>query len=144
MALACAVLGTSPASNPDRIKVLVTFSGNYGVNGVGDPLNLAPYDEINNPGGMTNPGNIPLPAIPSGLIVPPGVSDQNLGGAYVQVSPNPPSGETNGVQTTIAAKDGFALRVFAAGGAELATNAAYGAGETGGSVVLDLQLPQNQ
>ena len=142
--LAAKVLGVSPASNPDRIQVQVTFSGDYGVNGTGDPLNLAPYDQVNNPGGVTNPENIPLPEIPAGLDQPPSVLSENIGGYYVQPSPGPASGETNGVANTVAAKNGFALRQYAPGGAELATNAAYNAAVLAGEVVLEIILPKNQ
>lgn len=142
--LAAQVIGVSPADNPDRIQVQVAFSGDYGVNGVGDPLNLAPYDQVNNPGGLKNPLNIPLPEIPAGLDVPPAVIAENIGGYYVQPSPAAPSGATEGVANTVAAKNGFALRQYAPGGAELATNAAYNAAVIAGSVVLEIILPKNQ
>lgn len=138
------VLDVSPASNPDKIKFLATFTGNYGVNGTGDPLNLAPYSAGNNPGGFTNPKNIPLPEMPFGFDEAPSVASENLGGSYVQLNTLAPTGATNGVANTVAPINGFAARMFEPGGAEKATNAAYTAAELAGGIILEVQLPKNQ
>ena len=144
--IALQVLDVSPASNPDKIRALAVFSGDYGVQGVGDLLNIAPYDVTNNPTGMTNPKNIPLPAIPTGLEVAPSIVDENIGGYYVQPAPLAATGATNGVANTTAAKNGFGLKMFSAEGVELATAAAYAAAVTGANdgVVIEIQLPHDQ
>lgn len=143
--LNAAVVDISPASNPDTITILVTFSGDYGEQGVGDLLNLAPYDVNQNPNGLTNPKNIPLPSIPAGLEQAPEVYAENIDGYYVQPDPLvPAAGATNGVANTLAAKNGIGLRMFAPGGGELATNAAYAGGVIGGNVLLKIHLPHDQ
>src|ERR1700761_7589972 len=111
MTVALKVLGVSPSNNPDRISLLATLSGNYGTNGTGDPLNLAPYDQTNNPGGFTNPTGIPLPELPVGLEQAPSLIGQDIAGYQTQVHPQAPTaGATNGVQNTLALKTGAFLR----------------------------------
>lgn len=145
MSVALQVVDVSPASNPDKITLLATFSGDYGENGVGDLLNLAPYSADNNAGGFTNPKEIPLPELPLGYEQAPAVKAENLGGYYLQPAPmGPAAAATNGVEDTIAPIHGFGLRMFAPGGAELATDAAYAAAVTEGSALLELSLPHNQ
>lgn len=146
MTLVASVVDVSPASNPDTIIAAVTFSGDYGTQGVGDLLNLAPYDVNANPTGMTNPKNLPLPSIPAGLESAPEVIAENIGGYYVQPDPLvPAAGATEGVAKTLAAKNGIGLRMYAVGGTgELATNAAYAGVVTGGNVLIKIQLPHDQ
>ena len=142
-----AVIDVSPASNPDKIRLLATLSGDYGVQGTGDPLNLAPFDDGNNPGGFTNLKQIPLPELPVVYPSAPSVLTENLGGSFTQVSPLVPAvAEVNGVAGGVAAINGFGLRVFNAGGGELATDAAYAGGQiaAGAGVILELNLPHNQ
>lgn len=142
------LIGTSPASNPDQLDFEITFSGNYGVNGVGDPLNLAPYDANNNPGGFTNPANLPIPALPlGGLEEAPAVIAEDIGGYYTNPHPLlPAAATTQGVASSLALKNGNNLRMFAPGGAELATDAAYNAAVTaaGAGVILRVTLPKDQ
>jgi hypothetical protein len=141
------VLDVSPASNPDKIRFLATLSGDYGVEGTGDPLNLAPFDDGNNPGGFTNPQEIPLPPTPASLPSAPSVSVENLGGSYTQISPLVPgTAVSNGVANGVAADGGFFLRVFNPGGGELATDAAYAGAQiaAGAGIILELNLPHNQ
>lgn len=147
MALQATLVGTDAASNPSRLQVAVTFSGNYGVNGVGDQLNLAPYDQVNNPTGMKNPNNLPLPAMPGGgLEFCPTVEAENIGGYYVQPNPLLPGAASEGVAPSINMKNGVFLRQYAPGGAELATNAAYNAAVTGAGagVLMEVILPKDQ
>jgi hypothetical protein len=145
MAVKLALVGVSPASNPDKLTFQATFTGNYGVNGTGDPLNLAPYDVNNNPGGWTNPENIPAPEMPFGLEQAPSVIAENIGGSYVTPAPSlAATGATNGVAKTLGLKSGLFLIMYEPGGAEKATNAAYTASELAGSVLIEMVLPKDQ
>lgn len=144
--LAATVLGVSPASNPDSVDYLVTFSGDYGVNGTGDVLNLAPYDQINNPNGAKNPENYALPEMPVGVEQAPAVLAEDIGGYYVNPHPLTPPAPANGVAGSLSLKTGLYLRQYAPGGAELATNVAYNAAVTaaGAGVIVRLVLPKDQ
>jgi hypothetical protein len=145
--LQATLIGTSPASNPDTLDFKITFSGNYGVLGVGDPLNLAPYDQGNNPGGFTNPKNLALPALPGvGLEEAPAVIAEDIGGYYTNPHPLLPGAVANGVAPSLALKNGNNLRMFAPGGGELASNAAYNAVviAAGAGVILRVTLPKDQ
>lgn len=146
MSTAAKVVGVSPASNPDSIDFFVSFSGDYGVNGVGDVLNLAPYDQVNNPGGFTNPEEIPLPSIPLSLEEAPAVLAEDIGGYYVNPHPLLPGAASNGVAGGLNLKTGLHLRQYAPGGGELATNAAYNAAVTadGAGVIVRMTLPKDQ
>ena len=145
MSVTFKVVDTSPASNPNKITLHGTFAGNYGVQGVGDPANLAPYSAGNNAGGFTNPENLALPSLPVWYEQAPAVKAENLDGYYLQVTPAAPAaGATNGVANTVAPINGFGIRVFAPGGAELATDAAYPAAVLAGDFLLELQLPHDQ
>lgn len=111
-------------SNTKGLLFKATFSGNCGVLGVGDFLNLAPYQGSANPNGITDP-NIAYNTI---IAEPPtdiGVFSENLGGSYVQ--PNVNAAPT--LQNT-------ALRMYEPNGAEKASNAAYTAAELAGSVLI--------
>jgi len=148
MTLQATLVGTDAADNPSRLQVLVTFIGNYGVNGVGDLLNLAPYAAGLNPTGMLNPNNLPLPALPGGgLEIAPMVQAENLGGYYIQPNPLVAPAASEGVAGSIIMLTGVHLRVFAPGGAELATNAGYAAdGLTAAGIgaLLEVILPKDQ
>lgn len=136
---------TSPQSNPDRLRFIATFAGNYGVQGAGDLLNLAPAVSGQNAGGFTNPKMLELPDLPVGYTEAPAVIAENLGGYYVQLTPiGAAAGAANGVAKTVAPVHGFGLRVFAPGGGELASNAAYPAAVLNGNVIIEALLPQNQ
>jgi hypothetical protein len=143
MTLAAKVLGVSPANNPDSIDYLVTCSGNYAAP---DVLNLAPYDEANNPGGATNPENIPLPSMPlGGLEQAPAVLSENIGGYYVNPSPLTPPAASEGVAGSISMKTGISLTVYEPGGAALGAGA-YPGGMTGAGdgVIVRAVLPKDQ
>ncbi len=129
MSISLALIDNMPESNPDLLFFQATFAGNAGVLGVGDYLNLSVYESGGNPGGFTDPALVgePYPKVPP--IVPVLVLAENLGGYYVQV--------TKG--TTL---QNFALRMFAPGGGELASNSAYPAAVTGGNVILGFKLSQ--
>lgn len=144
------VLDVSPAANPDKIRFFATLSGNAGVQGVGDPLNLQPFASGANPGGFTNPQGIPLPELPVVLSSAPSIAAENLAGYYTQETPLVPAvAVTEGVAGGIAMIGGVGLRVFAPGGGELASNAGYTATSAsltsaGAGLILELYLPHNQ
>lgn len=146
MALQAKVVGVSPASNPDSIDFFVSFAGNYGVNGVGDVLNLAPYDQVNNPNGFTNPQEIALPSLPVSLEQAPAVIAEDIGGYYVNPHPLLPGNPVEGVAAGLNPKTDLHLRQYAPGGAELATNAAYNAAviAAGAGVIVRMVLPKDQ
>jgi len=148
MSIKLALIDVSPAQNPDTLTFLATFSGNSGVLGTGDPLNLAPYSAGNNPNGFTNPNQIPLPELPAAYTQAPTVEAENIGGYYVQPSPLVMPAPVEGVAQGIAPVNGFGLRMYAPGGVEVPTATAYAglAGVTGASagVQLAITLPHNQ
>lgn len=146
MALSAKVVGVSPASNPDSIDFLVTFAGNYGVNGVGDVLNLAPFDAVNNPGGFTNPSLLALPNIPPSIAEAPAILAEDIGGYYVNPHPLQPGAAVEGVGPGLSPKTDLHLRQYAPGGAELATNAAYNGAviAAGAGVLVRMVLPKNE
>ena len=102
-------------NNPAEFIVKATFSGNYGVQGVGDPLNLA-VSSAANPGGITDP-SATYDEILSTPTSDVGVDSENLAGSYCQVKP-PAAGTALTLQN-------LGLQMFEPGGAEKATNAAY-------------------
>jgi hypothetical protein len=129
--ISLALIGRTPASNPDSILLKATFSGNYGVNGAGDLLNLTPISG-SNPGGITDPLGLgaPLPNAPLGIV--PFVDAEIIGGYYTQPT----------LGTTL---QNCALRAYAPGGTELATNAAYPAAMLAPNyVIVEIRLPQEQ
>lgn len=140
MATALKAVGVSPASNPDKVTLQLTFSGNYVSP---EPLNLAPYDAGNNPGGVTNPLLLELPSMPLGLSQAPSVLAEDIGGYYVQLDPLVPSGETNGVQNSLKLDGGVSLKIYSSEGNELAAGA-YPAALLDGSVLLEMVLPKNE
>lgn len=144
MSTACELIGLSPASNPDKMRLKVTFSGDY-VNGTPDPLNLAPYDDGNNAGGFTNPNQLPVPSMPFGLEEAPAIGSQLIGGYYVEPDPLLPGAASNGVAPVLALNGGVGLRVYDPGGNELASGA-YPAAMTnaGTGVIIEVNLPKDQ
>jgi hypothetical protein len=125
------LIDVSPAENPDTLTFLAKFSANYGVNGVGDPLNLAPYSAGNNPLGFTNPNQIPTPELPFAYTQAPTVEAEDLGGFYVNPHPLIMPAPIEGVAQGIAPVNGFALRMYAPGGVELPTGTSYAASGAG-------------
>ena len=121
--------GETERNNTKGLLFKAKFVGFYGVNGVGDLLNLAPV-EGDNPNGVTDPYNAYNMILAEPPTMPIGVEAENIGGYYVQVTPN-------AVPTLF----NFGLRVFAPGGTELNSNQAYAAALTGGSVTLLVFVP---
>ena len=148
MSVKLALIDVSPAQNPDTLTFLATFAGNSGVAGIGDLINLAPYSAGNNPNGFTNPNSIPLPEMPNLYTQSPTVEAENIGGYYVQPSPLALPATIQGVAQGIQPVNGFALRMYAPGGGEVATATAYAglAGVTGAGagVQIAITLPHNQ
>ena len=128
--ISLALLGRTPSSNPDAILAKATFSGNCGVQGVGDALDLTPVSGSNS-NGSTDPGGIGGPYPNTPLKIVPVVESEDLGGNYVQAH----------LGTTL---QNCTLRAFAPGGGELASGSAYPAAMTAGSVLLKIYLPQEQ
>jgi hypothetical protein len=136
--ISLSIVGRSPGVNPDSILVKGTFSGNTGVQGTGDLLNLAPVSGAN-PNGMTDPLGIGLyPDRP--LTMAPVLEAEDIGGYYVQPH----------LGTTLLNN---ALRMYSPGGGEVASTTAYsglaatnpgGAQPSTGSVLLKIYLPQFQ
>jgi len=141
--LVATVLGVSPADNPDSIDYLVVFSGNYAAP---DVLNLAPYDQVNNPTGAKNPNNLALPSMPGeGLEEGIAVIAENIGGYYVQPSPLSPPAASEGVAGSISMKNGISLTVYQPGGAALGAGGYPGAlTGAGDGVIVRATLPKDQ
>lgn len=121
--------GSTEHDNTKGLLFKLAFSGNYGVNGVGDLVNLAPYEQSSNPNGILDP-NVNYDLI---LVEPPqnvGVFNEALGGSYTQLQPN--------ANPTLA---NLGVRMFEPGGGEKATNAAYTAAELAGSVTILAFVP---
>lgn len=122
--------GTKEHNNGKALLFLMTFVGVYGANSVGDLLNLLPVEPGTNPNGITDPKggyDQPLAQVPS---IAPDVNHEEFSGYYCQVQPN--------ANPTL---QNYGIRVYAPGGAELATGAAYPAAMTGGSAMLEVELP---
>lgn len=116
-------------NNTRGIILALAFSGFYGVQGVGDLLNLAPYEQSTNPGGILDPSlayNSLLTEPPSNV----GPFNENIQGYYTQVNPN-------AVPTLL----NTGLQVFAPGGGELNTNQAYPAAMLAGTVKIIVFVP---
>lgn len=128
MAVKLALVGRTPANNPDTILLKATFSGDYGVQGTGDLLNLAAASG-ENPGGITDPDALGVPLPDWAPDLPIEVRSESIGGYYVQPT----------LGTTL---QNFALQVYAPGGAELDTDEAYPAAVLDGFVELAVRLPQ--
>lgn len=116
-------------ANSKGLLFKLAFSGDYGQNGVGDLVNLAPYELSTNPNGVQDPKlsyNLLLEQPPSNI----GIFNEQLGGSYTQPQPNAVPTLTN-----------LGLRMYEPGGNEKATNAAYTAAELAGSVTLLVLVP---
>lgn len=129
MSVQATYVGTTENNNAKGLLLELTFTGNYGTNGVGDLVNLAPFELSSNPTGVLDPtlsyNNI--------LAEPPeniGVFSEQLGGSYVQLQPNAAPTLTN-----------LGVRVFEPGGVEKVTGVAYTAAELAGNVKLLAFLP---
>ena len=124
--------GEAEYNNTKGIFVDLVFSGFYGVAGVGDLLNLAPYEQSANPGGITDAGA----AYNNILATPPstiGPQNTDLGGYYVAV--HKPAAPT---------LYDIGLLMYAPGGAELNSNQAYPAAVLAGTVKLFIAIPALQ
>jgi hypothetical protein len=120
------LVGSSPASNPDTLLVEATFSGDYGVNGVGD---LMDFTAISDPKLL---GRLALLNLTPDT--PIQVLSQNIGGYDVQ--PTFPAAPT---------LKNFGLRMYLAG-VEILTGVAYNAAVTaaGRFVLLGIRPPQQE
>ena len=129
MSVQASYAGEVEYNNTKGILLKLAFTLFYGANGVGDLLNLAPYESEQNPTGIKDP----LLAYNTIIGEPPnniGLFNENLGGWYIQLAPN--------AAPTLA---NLGVRVFAPGGAELNTNQAYPAAMLNGSATLQVFLP---
>lgn len=134
-------IAQSPADNPDEVTFKATFVGNYGlVGGVGDLLNLTPYNQTSNPTGYTDPNNLGCIGPSTPLLEPPAVVSENLGGYYCQIQPGavpaPVQGVAGGISLT-----GVAVRVYAPGGNEVNQAAAYAASVLAGQITIKVKIP---
>jgi hypothetical protein len=128
MSVQLTYVGEIEHDNAKGLLFQAAFTGNYGVNGVGDLLNLAPVELGVNPGGILDPKakyNLILGAPPETI----GVFSENIGGSYCQIKPN-------AVPTLF----NYGLQMFEPGGAEKATGAAYTAAELAGNVQLVVMI----
>lgn len=130
MAITLSYDGQAEQNNPKGLLFKGVFTGVYGVNGVGDLLNLTPSQAAGD-GGILDPNN----AYNLILTQPPKathvcVVGENLGGSYVQIKPN-----------AVPTLKNFGVRVFAGNGTELATGVAYGADVLAGSIELEIFIP---
>lgn len=116
------LVDSTPNENPDLLLVKATFSGNYGVNGVGDTMNLAAIADPKLLGKTALLGLAPT--------TPLMVLSESIGGSYVQ--PTLPAAPTLA---------NFTMQMYEPGGAEKATNAAYTAPELAGFVLLGIKIP---
>ena len=129
MSVQASYAGEVEYNNTKGILLKLAFTLFYGINGVGDLLNLAPYESEQNPTGIKDP----LLAYNTIIGAPPkniGLFNEDLGGGYIQLTPN--------ANPTLA---NLGVRVFAPGGAELNTNQVYPAAVLNGSAVLEVFLP---
>jgi hypothetical protein len=119
----------------DNTKFIIckaTFVGNYGTNGVGDLMNLAPYEQSTNPNGITDASavyNLILGTLPSEFMI----MNEDLGGSYVGIH-----------KTATSVFPNLGLIMWEPGGTEKATAAAYTASELAGSVMLAFGVPYGQ
>lgn len=125
-----AFLGSMEHNNAKILLFKLTFTGNYGVNGVGDLVNLAPYEQGSNPNGVTDPSGSYDQILSQPPTIPPGVFTDNLGGSWTNPNPNAAPTLYN-----------LGIRMFEPGGAEKATNAAYTAAELAGYTIIQVAVP---
>ena len=132
MSVKLAYKGELQYANTKCIVLKATFVGNYGVNGVGDLLNLTPSQNGGADGGITDIGaeyNYILEQPPTIY----GPLNEDIGGSYVAIHPNAVPSLTN-----------FGLIMYEPGGGEKATNAAYTASELAGTVQILIGIPGQQ
>lgn len=131
MSVQLSYAGETEQNNTKGLLFKATFTGVYGVKGVGDLLNLAPVGP-NNPGGVTDPNlayNLILAEPPSPNKI--GVLGEQLGGYYLQIQSN--------ANPTL---QNFGVRAYAPDGSgELATGAAYPAAMLAGQATLEIFIP---
>lgn len=130
MAVQLSYGGEVEYNNTKGLIFNAAFTGNYGTNGVGDLLNMAPYELTSNPTGVLDPNSTYnfILGIPPGDY---GILNQNLGGSYCNIKPN--------AVPTLA---NFGLQMYEPGGTEKATGAAYTAAELAGSVKIIVFVPR--
>lgn len=122
MAVKATYAGETEHNNTKGLLFKLAFTGTYGVNGVGDLLDLSP-------GAIADPTlsyNLELVYPPNNI----GVFSEDLGGSYIQLTPN-----------AVPTLQNLGVRVFAANGNELASNAAYSAAVLAGSAKLMAFVP---
>lgn len=120
--------------NAKQFIVTLVFSGNTGAQGVGDLVNLGPYEPGSNPNGILDPDG----KYDNILNFPPGnvgVFSEALAGYYIQI-------QKNAVPTLA----NLGIRLFAPGGGEVAAATAYAGlagwpGNAAASAQLVLDLP---
>ena len=125
-------LATLEYNNAKMFALLATFVGTYGVQTVGDLLNLVPSQNNGLDGGITDP----KAAYNNILEEPPtvyGILNENLGGSYLGIKPNAVPSLTN-----------FGLQMFEPGGTEKTTAAVYTAGELAGNAIILVGIPGGQ
>lgn len=125
MAVKLAYQGEVEYANTKGIILKATVTGTYGVNTVGDLLNLLPSQNGGVDGGITDPNdayNFEISNVPPSEY---GVLNENFGGSYLALNPNAKPTLTN-----------LGLLMYEPGGTEKATNAAYTAAELAGSAFL--------
>lgn len=114
--------GEAEHDNPKGLIFRLNFTGNYGVNGVGDLLDLTP-------GAIADPNlnyNLILAQPPKNLAV----LNEALGGSYIALVPN--------ANPTL---QNLGVIMYEPGGAEKATGAAYTAAELAGFVEIEVFVP---
>ncbi len=119
-------------ANTKFLILKATVVGNYGVNGVGDLLNLAPSQNNGADGGITDP----LFVYNHVLELPPneyGVLNEAFGGSYLALVPNAVPSLTN-----------LGMIMYEPGGTEKGTNAAYTPAELAGFAFLLVGIPNSQ
>lgn len=127
--IALAFAGSVEFNNSKGLIFDATFTGNYGVNGVGDLLNLTPSQNNGADGGVTDPTgtyDYILDQVPTNY----GVLNEDIGGSYVAVHPNAAPSLTN-----------FGLIMYEPGGTEKVSAVAYTAPELAGKVKLVFFVP---
>lgn len=130
MSLALQFDGSLMEDNTKGIYLKGKYTGVYGVNGVGDPVNLSPSQNAGVDGGVSDPNDAYNLIIdqPTAKVFPIG---QDLNGYRVQFTPA-------AVPTL---KLAGRLRMYDPTGTELATGAAYSAGVLAGSIELLVSVP---
>lgn len=114
--------GETEYNNTKGLLFNLAFSGNYGVAGVGDLVDLTPS-------AVADP-NLAYNLILDQATKNVGVENTQLGGSYISLKPN--------ANPTLA---NLGVVMYEPGGAEKATNAAYTAAELAGTVKIVAYVP---